>query len=202
MRGILIDAARDAFIELGYHGASLRQIALRAGTTQAILYRYFPSKAILFEASVLQPFDDFVSDLVENWRSASIERLSTEDLIGGFTRDLYHFTATHRGLMIALLAADAHGDEELAHVRDTFRHTLERVMSQVKADQDARGWSDIDSDIAAPVTMAMIISSALLDDWLFPSGAEHPTTERLLTELTRYEVRAITGKHIKRSSPD
>ena len=161
-----------------------------------MLYRYFPSKAGLFEAAVLAPFDAFVTELVDGWRSASVEDLSTADLIGGFTRSLYQFTATHRGLMITLLAADAHGDDELAGVRAAFRATIDRVMAQVKADQDARGWADIDSDVAAPVTIAMIMSSALLDDWLFPAAGEHPGTERLLAELTRYEVRAITGQHL------
>src|SRR5262249_44529594 len=42
LRGELVAAARDVFVERGYHGASLRQIAIRANATQADLYRHFP----------------------------------------------------------------------------------------------------------------------------------------------------------------
>jgi AcrR family transcriptional regulator len=107
----LIEAARDVFVERGYHGASLRQIAIRANATQADLYRHFPSKAKLFEESVFRPFAEFLDQLISGWRAGSLDEISNEELIGGFTQDMYEFTRTHRGLMMALIAADAHGDE-------------------------------------------------------------------------------------------
>ncbi len=189
----VISAARTAFIELGYHGASLRQIALRAGTTQAMLYRYFPSKAELFVASVLRPFEEFVGELVTEWRTASLSSLSTPDLIAGFTRQLYDFTATHRGLMLALIAADAFDDDSLGDVRTSFTLVINNVVAQVMGEREARGWEDIDAEVAAPATMAMIIATALLHGWLFDGESTKPSRDRILTELTRYEVRAITG---------
>jgi AcrR family transcriptional regulator len=198
LRGVLIEAARDAFVELGYHGASLRHIAARANTTQAMLYRHFPTKAKLFEESVFNPFAEFVGELVGRSRADVLQELGTADVIARFTRELYEFTATHRGLMLALIAADAHGDEDLIEVRSAFRRTIEQVLDEVKAAAQTRGWSDIDFDVAAPVSMATIISSALLDDWLFPPGPHHPGTERILGELARYEVRAITGQPLER----
>jgi len=192
----VVAAAREAFIRLGYHGASLRQISLQAGTTMAMLYRYFPTKAELFEASVLRPFEEFVDELVKDWRNASLSTLSTPELIAGFTRQLYDFTATHRGLMLALIAADAFDDDSLGNVRSSFTQTIDNVVAQVMAEREARGWNDIDAEVATPATMAMIISTALLDDWLFDRGTRKPSRDRILTELTRYEVRAITGSTV------
>ncbi|MFJ9431250.1 TetR family transcriptional regulator [Streptomyces sp. NPDC101490] len=40
----LLDAARDLFAEHGYEGATVRDIAERAGVNQALLFRYFGSK--------------------------------------------------------------------------------------------------------------------------------------------------------------
>ena len=40
----VLAAAREAFVELGLEGASLREIARRAGYTAGAIYRYFASK--------------------------------------------------------------------------------------------------------------------------------------------------------------
>lgn len=40
----LLEAARDLFAERGYEGATVRDIAERAGANQALLFRYFGSK--------------------------------------------------------------------------------------------------------------------------------------------------------------
>lgn len=194
LRAELVEAARDVFVERGYHGASLRQIAIRANATQADLYRHFPSKAKLFEESVFRPFEEFLSELISRWQAGALDELPDDELIGGFTRDMYEFTRTHRGLMLALIGADAHGDEELRDVKSAFREVVAQVATQVRADEGSRAWAeDMDVDVAPPLTIAMMISSALLDGWLFPPGADHPGTERVLDEMIRYEVRAITG---------
>ena len=51
-RRAVIDAAMEVFLELGYTGASLQQIASRAGVSTATLYKRFATKASLFEAVV------------------------------------------------------------------------------------------------------------------------------------------------------
>lgn len=193
VRELLVGVARRTFIESGYQGASLRQIAMKADTTQAVLYRYFPSKSDLFKESVLRPFEDFVARLVEDWLATSALDLSTHDLIAGFTRSLYDFTATHRGLIMALLAADAHSDDSMIDTKTSFAHPISTVVGRALDDAVSRGWADIDVEVAVPATMAMIISTALLDDWIFPR-TQRPDHERILTELTRYEIRAIAGE--------
>ena len=54
-RQMILDAARDVFVESGLNGARLRDIADRVGITEAYLYRHFDSKADLYEASVHEP---------------------------------------------------------------------------------------------------------------------------------------------------
>lgn len=47
-RALILDAARQVFVEEGLDGASLRAIALRAGYTPAALYFHFESKEALY----------------------------------------------------------------------------------------------------------------------------------------------------------
>jgi AcrR family transcriptional regulator len=47
-RGLVLDAARRLFLERGYHGATLEQIADEAGFSKGVVYSQFDSKADLF----------------------------------------------------------------------------------------------------------------------------------------------------------
>ena len=52
----IIDAAVDAFSELGFHGASTREIAARAGTNQGLITYHFRSKDELWRAAAERIF--------------------------------------------------------------------------------------------------------------------------------------------------
>lgn len=49
-RGLILEAAQEAFAELGLAGTSLREIARRAGYTPGALYSYFASKEEIYGA--------------------------------------------------------------------------------------------------------------------------------------------------------
>ena len=44
----VLDGARDVFLRDGFEGASVDDIARRAGVSKATLYSYFPDKRLLF----------------------------------------------------------------------------------------------------------------------------------------------------------
>ena len=48
-RSAILQAAHDLFVEQGYHGTSMRQIASRAKIALGGLYNHFPSKEAVFE---------------------------------------------------------------------------------------------------------------------------------------------------------
>jgi AcrR family transcriptional regulator len=48
----IIDGAREVFRAEGFGGASVDEIARRAGISKATMYRYFPDKAAIFNAYV------------------------------------------------------------------------------------------------------------------------------------------------------
>jgi AcrR family transcriptional regulator len=53
-RAAILQSARAAFVELGYEGAGLREIAQRAGVTAMMTHRYFGSKERLFAEVLAQ----------------------------------------------------------------------------------------------------------------------------------------------------
>jgi TetR/AcrR family transcriptional regulator of autoinduction and epiphytic fitness len=53
-RAAILDAATSLFAELGYDGASLARIAVRAEVSKATLFKQFPTKAELFAAMVTE----------------------------------------------------------------------------------------------------------------------------------------------------
>lgn len=52
-RAAILDAAAGLFLELGYDRTSLARVAQSAGVSKATLFKQFPTKAALFEATVL-----------------------------------------------------------------------------------------------------------------------------------------------------
>lgn len=52
-RAAILEAAADLFLEAGYDRTSLARVAAGAGVSRATLFKQFPTKAELFEATVL-----------------------------------------------------------------------------------------------------------------------------------------------------
>lgn len=60
----ILDAAREAFVEKGFNGTSMQQIADRAGMNKALLHYYFRSKDKLFEATFKEVFHTMMPPLL------------------------------------------------------------------------------------------------------------------------------------------
>jgi AcrR family transcriptional regulator len=63
----ILQAARQVFLESGFTGARTKEIADRAGITEAFLFRRFSSKEEMYQAAVEQPvaeaFDGLAADI-------------------------------------------------------------------------------------------------------------------------------------------
>lgn len=62
-REAILDAAEAAFVESGYHGASIRSISDAAAVQKALAYYHFGSKEDLFRAVIDRRADDNVAGL-------------------------------------------------------------------------------------------------------------------------------------------
>jgi len=64
-RVAILDAATGLFLEHGYDRTSLARVAESAGVSKATLFKQFPTKAELFEATVLAAGDAPAGELVD-----------------------------------------------------------------------------------------------------------------------------------------
>ncbi|WP_026931052.1 TetR/AcrR family transcriptional regulator [Glycomyces tenuis] len=64
-RAAILDAAAGLFLEAGYDRTSLARVAQTAGVSKATLFKQFPTKAELFEATVLAAGDTAEGALVD-----------------------------------------------------------------------------------------------------------------------------------------
>jgi AcrR family transcriptional regulator len=66
-------AARQVFLESGFTGARTREIADRAGITEAFLFRRFTSKEEMYQAAVEQPVAEAFDGLADRIRQLGVE---------------------------------------------------------------------------------------------------------------------------------
>ncbi|WP_184406838.1 TetR/AcrR family transcriptional regulator [Xanthomonas sp. 3075] len=64
-RDAIVQAASEVFLELGFEGASMSQIAARVGGSKRTLYGYFPSKEELFIAFAQDMCDSYIDPLLD-----------------------------------------------------------------------------------------------------------------------------------------
>lgn len=62
-RDALLKAAREVFLECGFHGTSIEEVVRRVGGSKASLYSYFGSKEGLFTDIIVAQCDEFLKNL-------------------------------------------------------------------------------------------------------------------------------------------
>jgi AcrR family transcriptional regulator len=109
-------AALEEFVERGYDGARMQEIANRAGANKAMIHYYFQSKDALFEAILRESFEEMFQLFAQVWESNQ----STEQLIT---------TTVHEHLQF--LAAHAHLPRILIRELNSNNPIVEKVMHEL-----------------------------------------------------------------------
>jgi AcrR family transcriptional regulator len=108
----LLAAALDLFVEKGYAGTRLDDVAARAGVSKGTLYLYFANKEDLFKAvtreNILTPLAE-AGELVRKFDGSSADLLRA--VIGAWWKD---FGSTHAGGLAKLLMAESGNFPEIA----------------------------------------------------------------------------------------
>jgi len=106
---LILDAARKVFLENGFDGSTMQQIATVAGINKALLHYYFRSKDRLFEAVFMEAFAKMVPNLFKI-----------------FTADIA-FTEKIRGLVNAYMSAL----QEYPQIPQFILHELHRNPGRI-----------------------------------------------------------------------
>jgi AcrR family transcriptional regulator len=181
-RDRLLSAAVDVFVEHGYEGARLQDIARAAGLTTGAVYANFRGKDELLFAAIGARADIEMDSLLEEVRDRTPRALL--ELLG----DRLMAARSQPPLLIDAIAA-ARRDEELAAVLRARLDDRERLLVDIVERGKREGVIDaeVDSDAFARfgVTLAMgaLVLRALKID-APAEGAWHDLISRLLDAVS------------------
>lgn len=116
----LLAAAAAVFVERGYDGATMTEIAARAGASIGSLYQFFPTKTLVAEALHMQELEA-LSGVIEGLSGAPPGSLA--DVTGLLFDGLVAFLADHP----AFLAMAERRDIDPARKAETRRTMLEQI---------------------------------------------------------------------------
>lgn len=152
---MILDAARHQFAAAGYAATSIESVARSAGVSTKTLYRLIPNKAALFEATITNRMDRFVSQVrLKACDGDDIESALREALIacGELILD-EDVIALHR----TILGEGKHFPEMAqTFYQKAIRRTENTLANWLKAQAD-RGLIAIgEADLAAGMLLGML----------------------------------------------
>jgi AcrR family transcriptional regulator len=157
----VLAAARQVFMDRGYGGTSMRDIAKAIGVNQAALYRISPSKQSLFEEAVAMPLEDAVNRLVQQALEPDLSRAEAtniHEISLPFVRDLLATMNEIAPLLAVVLTVDR--DSSTRFYRTHVEPALDRVTEVSAANLPlwAHGPFDLSVLIRALFGMCMFLA--------------------------------------------
>lgn len=177
-REAILDAARTAFTEHGYDGATIRGVATRAGVDPALVHHYFATKDVLFAESVRLPFAP--GAVVAGLLMEGADDLGFR-LVGRFVEA---WDAADRSPLLALLRSMAAHPPAARMVRELVAREILEPVAQALGAPDAAlraslaGSQMLGLAVARYVVELEPLASASRDDLAALVG---PTLQRYLT---------------------
>ena len=162
-REIIVDAARKVFLESGFAGARTRRIAEEAGITEALLYRFFPSKSDIFRAAVHEPLERFVEELLATTADIDRDEGDRRDRLRQVNAMLLQFMADSAPFLAVVLLS------ELTEARRFYQTDLHPTLSGPVYEVVSKitGWKQRDGSLIFAAMfgthMGLAIDALLLD---------------------------------------
>lgn len=127
-RQVILEAARSAFADGGYHETSLEAVAERAGVSKALIYEHFDSKRELFHAML----EMHVAELIERISAAVTAAEEPEDRMRSGLEAFFGFVQERRGAwrIIFRNAGDPDVAIAMARLRDGVAAAIVALMSE------------------------------------------------------------------------
>lgn len=146
-RAQLLEAAREAFVQQGYHSAGMDTIAVLAGVSKPVLYQHFPGKLELYLA-VLDQSSDSLIDRVRNALESTTENRKR---VRATFEAYFDFVAHESGAFRLVFESDLTNASEVAERVARTNETCAQMIAEV-----IRVDTNLDDDTA------MLLASGLL----------------------------------------
>jgi AcrR family transcriptional regulator len=189
----MLDAAVAVFSRLGYHDASVDEIAEAAGVSKPLVYTYLGTKEELFVACVEREGRRLMAALLA---AAGQGATAKERLHCGLSAFLEFVVSSSDGWTV--LYRQARGQEPFAEVIVALRAQMaEQVTGALIASPPGTPVSDPQRRAAQELFGHVVVGAAeTMADWLLAHpGADPAQTARLLTDVLWTGAAALTDEH-------
>ena len=126
-RAQLLDAAREAFVQQGYHAAGMDGIAELAGVSKPVLYQHFPSKLELY----LAVLDESSDSLITRVRAALDSTTDNRKRVRATYEAYFDFVAHESGAFRLIFESDLTNVPEAASRVKRTNETCARMIAEV-----------------------------------------------------------------------
>lgn len=174
---LIQDKAREVFLQKGYHGSKIEDIAEAAGVSRASFYTYFPSKRDVLLALGADAYRD-MDHLLNRMKAQADER--APDLVEQVVRAYMEMLDEHGGFLLVWGGAGLHDPElRVAGMRAKL-HSARRVARMFGLDN-----SDDDPGLVGLALQVMIDRY-----WYYQQVAGLPSTRDKAVETLSAIIRA------------
>jgi AcrR family transcriptional regulator len=196
--GLLQEAAREVFGEFGYE-ATTREIALRAGVSHELIFRYFDSKEKLFFDAVVTPLLDAVGGLHQRWLDDPVLTTMDHDrLIRRFTTGFYEFVSINQSIARAMvhLFLSQSTEGEVERLRSRISEALAPMVVPVDGYLASEGLRHSSPALQLRLAMLFVGVAAAFLSMTYGSDEEIPKDEEVIDELAK-----IISQGLQRNGP-
>src|SRR6478736_497067 len=174
----ILDGARKVFMDLGFDGASMGEIARAAGVSKGTLYVYFADKSALFEA-ILEEEALQHGQVVFNFDPARDAETTLNDFGQAYIRLLCR-PGGGSAIRTVMAIAERMPDVGCRYYLRVLDKTINRLSDYLKAHVGPGDLAIDDCDLAASQFMELCKASLFLP---FVFQAAPPPSEERMTEV-------------------
>jgi AcrR family transcriptional regulator len=179
VRSRILSAAAALFAERGYGDATTREIARRADVAEQVIFRIYPTKQALFDAAVVEPFDQFLSEYTARWLAAPTPGGKPEEVLQQFVEELHDLVRENRQLVAALASSGS--------LTARTQPALAKLEKMGKVIAETHGLL-FNPELSVRIAAVMVVAVTMLEDQLFDSAGDRLVAEmvRMLVGAARY----------------
>jgi AcrR family transcriptional regulator len=146
---------------------------------EQVIFRIYPTKQALFDAAVLEPFDEFLSEFTDRWLAAPTPGGNPEEVLQQFVEELHDLVRENRQLVAALAASGS-----LTARTQPALAKLEKVGTVIAKTHGLV----FDPKLSVRIAAVMVVAVTMLEDQLFDGAGEGLVAEmvRMLVGAARY----------------
>ncbi|TCJ97409.1 TetR/AcrR family transcriptional regulator [Nocardia alba] len=176
-REVVIGAARDVFVDHGFHGASMEEISIRAQVSKPVLYNHFTGKVDLY-STVLQRYLD---RMVGGIRDALRTTTGSENTVRRMVAAYFDFVDEDNGAGYTLVFDTPVPSEPSVEAR--VRRAMTECAALVGAELDAAG---MDPYHARACAFGLVGASHLAARYWFDAGRPIPKIDAVDTTVALF----------------